>query len=260
MKNGDFTKRKFLDFPLTRQHKKCAELLRISYENSLKKQPIDEEIGAYHRLASWMEYSKLNNNLPQTIADRFHEHASLAFIQYKEHNLLPYIRQDDKQAGEKSWGFSIYLDNIRSAHNVGSILRTVEAFGLGNVHFSEKTPFANHKQVQDAAMGTVDWVECFENADLTKLPRPIIALETSENAMSVYDYIFPENFTLVVGNEEYGCSEKTLQAADIILEIPLRGRKNSLNVANAFAIAAGEISRQKTLPGEFESEGDCCCE
>lgn len=247
MKNGDFTKRKFLDFPPSRQHKKCAELLRISYEKILQNQPADDEIEAYSMLASWMHYPTLPSLNPQSIADCFHEHASLAFMQHKEHNLLPSIRQGDKQIAKPSLGLSIYLDNIRSAHNVGSILRTIEAFSLGEVHFSDKTPFSTHKQVQDAAMGADQWIQCHENANLKNLPHPIIALETSETAISIYDYIFPKNFTLVVGNEEYGCSQETLQEADVILEIPLRGRKNSLNVANAFAIAAGEISRQKTL-------------
>ncbi|MGA8165369.1 MAG: TrmH family RNA methyltransferase [Waddliaceae bacterium] len=49
----------------------------------------------------------------------------------------------------------------------------------------------------------------------------------------------------MVGNEEYGCSTEVKRCGQIFLEIPLRGRKNSLNVANAFAIAAAEMTRQK---------------
>ena len=51
--------------------------------------------------------------------------------------------------------------------------------------------------------------------------------------------------TFPLGNEEYGCSKETLAMADYLLTIPLYGRKNSLNVSNAFAIAAQEICRQK---------------
>jgi tRNA G18 (ribose-2'-O)-methylase SpoU len=141
---------------------------------------------------------------------------------------------------------SIYLDNIRSAHNVGSIIRTTEAFSLGTLHFSDKTPYIDNKQVKDTAMGTQGWVECRSNMLLKDLPRPIIILETAHNAIPIHDFIFPDQFTLVVGNEEYGCSDESIQLADIALEIPLVGKKNSLNVANAFAIAAYEIRKQRT--------------
>lgn len=254
MKNGDFTKRKFLSFPLERQHKKCAELLRISYDKCAQNHPIEEELNAYHQLAEWMEIPKLESSHLKSISDRYHKHSQQALLHYKEHNLLPNIRKGDRPVAKKSWDIAIYLDHIRSAHNVGSILRTVEAFALGDVHFSEDTPFSTNKHVQDAAMGAEQWVKCFPDAQLETLPHPIIVMETSESAIPLHDFVFPETFTLVVGNEEYGCSEKTLQLADVIIEIPLRGRKNSLNVANAFAITAGEISRQKNIYNRLTGE------
>lgn len=245
MKNGDFTKRKFLDFPVERQHKKCAEVLRVAYEKLASGDSIEEEINVYQDLVEWMGYPKHSMRTHKEISDSYHKHARLALLKHKEHNLLPLVRQGDKGSAEKSWDLSIYLDHIRSAHNVGSILRTVEAFSLGDVYFSDNTPFCSNKQVQDTAMGVEQWVKCFANIKLENLSRPFIAMETSACAVSLFDFLFPDKFTLVIGNEEYGCSENTLQLADIIIEIPLRGRKNSLNVANAFAIAAGEISRQK---------------
>ena len=60
---------------------------------------------------------------------------------------------------------------------------------------------------------------------------------------------FPFNyysiFTLILGNEEYGISDKVLKEVDFLIKIPMMGRKNSLNIANAFAIAAYEIRRKK---------------
>ncbi|HEV8052174.1 MAG TPA: TrmH family RNA methyltransferase [Parachlamydiaceae bacterium] len=254
MKNGDFTKPKFLAFPLERQHKKCAEILRISYEKSISQKSFDDEMEAYSILAKWMDYPELSIHSHKDISDRYHEHATQALLKHKEHNLLPKVRQGDRQSAETPWEIAVYLDNIRSAHNVGSILRTVEAFSLGSVHFSKNTPFTSNKQVQDTTMGAEKWIECSSNANLQDLPRPLIVMETSDSAIPLYDFIFPEIFTLVVGNEEYGCSEATLQNADVILEIPLRGHKNSLNVANAFAVAAGEIARQKGLQPHLKGD------
>jgi tRNA G18 (ribose-2'-O)-methylase SpoU len=241
----DFTKRKFLNLPIQRQHKKCAELLRCLYEKNFKDGLEEEKI--YNQLMSRMEQANLDAFTHQTLADRYHWHNQLAGISKKEHHFLPKIRTGDRSYSEDSWPVDIYLDHLRSAHNVGSILRTVEALAMRTVYFSLNMPFIDHKQVQDASMGTYQWISCQRNSNLSLLSRPLIALETSDSAINLYDFIFPSSFTLIVGNEEYGCSDETLKAADYIIEIPLRGRKNSLNVANAFAIVAGEVQRQKRL-------------
>ena len=165
-----------------------------------------------------------------------------------EYDLLPRVKSRDR---EKPLGpslpVSVYLDNIRSAHNIGSILRTVEAFGLGEIFFSPATPFVDHPQVKKTSMGAYHYVKCKKMDQINALPRPLIVLETCEHALPIHDFAFPEAFTLAIGNEEYGCSRDLLLHADVILEIPLRGRKNSLNVANAFAIAAAEIVKQKGI-------------
>jgi tRNA G18 (ribose-2'-O)-methylase SpoU len=138
----------------------------------------------------------------------------------------------------------VYLERLRSAHNVGSILRTVEGLGLGTVYFAEGTPFIDHHQVKSCSMESYNWVNCFKIHSLSELPRPLILLETGDDATGVHEFQFPDTFTLAVGNEETGCSDSLLAAADCIVQIPMRGRKNSLNVANAFALTAGEIVRQ----------------
>ncbi|WP_068466881.1 TrmH family RNA methyltransferase [Candidatus Protochlamydia phocaeensis] len=241
----DFTKRKFLALSSESQHKKCAELLRRLYEKGCGADL--EEWAVYKELLHWTGQPALPSFSPQAIADRYHWHNKCAGISKKEHHLLPSIRTGDRSHSPEPWPIAVYLDRLRSAHNVGSILRTVEALGLGTVYFSPDTPFVDHKQVQDASMGAYQWVSCQRDADLSMPQRPLIALETSEEAIALYDFIFPSSFTLIVGNEEYGCSEESLRQADYLVEIPLRGRKNSLNVANAFAMAGGEIQRQRRL-------------
>lgn len=243
----DFTKRKFIALDREKQHKKCAELLRVVYLKEINQQSSLAEREIYQQLMEWMETPATPSPSIQTIADLYHHHLQEASLSKKEHHLLPQVRKGDRPKSEEPWPIAVYLDHLRSAHNVGSIIRTAEAFSFGSLYFSPQTPFITHKQVQDAAMGADQWVSCSEGIALSSLPRPIIALETSPQATSLYEMIFPSTFSLVVGNEEYGCSEEVLQSADFLVEIPLRGRKNSLNVANAFAVAAGEIARRKTL-------------
>jgi tRNA G18 (ribose-2'-O)-methylase SpoU len=244
----EFTQRKFLSLSFEQQHKKCAEFIRQLYELAGTGADQDEW-DAYNQLLTWMniETNPQEEMSPKEMADRYHWHLQQAKMSKREHHLLPQVRKGDRQEAAQPWEIGIYLDHIRSAHNVGSILRTVEALRLGSIYFSEQTPFIDHKQVQDTSMGAYAWVNCAQEQDLAQLKRPLIVLETSPDAISLYDFIFPETFTLAVGNEEYGCSDAILEAADYLVEIPIRGHKNSLNVANAFAIVAGEISRQKRI-------------
>lgn len=242
MKRFDFTERSFLSLPLYKRHKVCWQLLGQLYRSLLEggKEGMEE----YRRLIAWMGEEPLNLTL-EGISDRYHYHRALAGIELKEHSLLPAVRCGDREVGEPLWPIALYLDNMRSAHNVGSILRTAEALRLGTLFLSPKTPTPESKKVRDTAMGAADWIPWHSAAALEELPRPLFALETCDDAEPLWGFPFPASFTLAIGNEEYGCSEATLRAADALIAIPLRGRKNSLNAACAFAVAAAEIARQR---------------
>lgn len=235
-----FTKRKFLSLPIETQHKKCAELLRQLYETSQA-----ELFRYYNEIQEWMGQDTLATNTQEILSDRYHQHLKRANVYLTECTLLPRVRQGDREEPlAPQLEIHTYLDQIRSAHNVGSILRTVEAFHLGTVFFSTDTPHEQHPQVQKTAMGCSSSIDSVHNASLQDLPRPLIAFETSPVAIPLDDYLFPYPCCVAIGNEEYGLSEEVLTQADAIVEIPLYGRKNSLNVANAFAIAAAAISQQ----------------
>lgn len=203
--------------------------------------PLFEEYSAW---LSWMKLHPYSYIDLKQLADRYHWHLSESARSIKEHNLLPSLRTGDREPKSVFLPVAIYLDNLRSAYNVGSILRTAEALRIGRIYFSEKTPFIDNEKVTRTSMGASEMVPCFQKVPLSGLPRPIIALDTSDEAIPVANYLFPGSFTLVLGNEEYGVSNETLALVDLILEIPLLGAKNSLNVACAFAIAAAEIRRQ----------------
>jgi len=231
----DFTKRKFLSLSPVQQDKLLAELLRTLYIDG-------GDVELYNLWQGWRGGQSLSDDR-EAIADAYHKHMQAAGLSLREHRLLPRLREGDKESCSEKLSLAVYLDNLRSAHNVGSIVRSSEAFGLGTIYFSETTPFIDHKQVKDASMGCDKWVVCERVKSLEVLPRPIIALETSFDAKPLSDFVFPKEGTLALGNEEYGCSKALLAAADVVVEIPLYGRKNSLNVANAFAVAAAAVRR-----------------
>jgi tRNA G18 (ribose-2'-O)-methylase SpoU len=240
-----FTKYKFLNLEEKQKHKKLSEILRLIYEETLKKNNVENALSHYHEIIQWINLEQLKAINLETLSDRYHFHLRKAKYNLKENNLLPSIRKNDRKASKEFGALSIYLDNIRSAHNIGSILRTTEAFRLGTVCFSVDTPFINNKKILKTAMGTETITPCIENYSIDTLQKPIIALETSDDAISLHEFIFPKNFTLVLGNEEYGISDSILKKTDYLLEIPLIGIKNSINVACAFAIVAAEIQKQK---------------
>lgn len=229
-----FTQEKFLSLTKKRQHKHAGLHLRMLFEEGI---PLDLH---YRAMESWLALPPLDEK-KENLIDRFHLHMKEGAVSIPEDRLL--VKQLDSLSETPFGTVTTYLESLRSAYNIGNILRTVEALRLGPVVFSEKMPTASHPKVKKTAMGTESIIPT-KQGDLTSLPRPLIALETALDAPSLYDFTFPKTFTLLLGNEEYGLKEETLRAADHIIQIPLVGSKNSLNVANAFAITASFIKNQ----------------
>lgn len=233
---GCWTENKFLNLPKEQQHKKASELLREIHHGRMDLSEV------YHKMCSWLALPSIDSGSFQALSDRFHMHLGQAGVSWQEHNLLV-IRSSDKESSVPFLPIAIYLDNLRSAFNVGSILRTVEAFRIGAVYFSSATPFIDNVKVQKTSMGTFDKIACQQISSLESLPRPFVALETADFAPPIGSFTFPESFTLLLGNEEYGLSKEVLTMVDQFVQIPLLGNKNSLNVASAFAIAASVIRK-----------------
>lgn len=233
-----FAKPKFLSLPKERQHKKLALLLKEAYIEKVGGKDPADFIALYQKYADWIGVEIPPLTTLKEISDAFHTHARLAAFNLRENSLLPTPRTFDTAKEQHKLPFYVYLDNLRSAFNVGSIIRTAECFGFSKVFFSKDTPTHLCTKVQKSAMGTHEWVECVATPSLDNLPRPLIVLETVEEAPSIFDFAFPPSFTIILGNEEYGVSDALLKEADLFVRIPLLGKKGSLNVANAFAIAA----------------------
>jgi len=253
--NKNFTKKKFLKFDIKKQHKKLSEILREIYEKILLKQYTNHLFNHYFQICNWIGIDHIDTLDLKEISNRYHFHLKKADVSLKEHNLLPTLRSiDGRNIDEKPFlENAIYLDHLRSAFNVGNIIRTCEALRIGRIYFDEKTPFIENEKVQKTSMGSYQLTKCINTFNLNDLPRPFIGLDTSDKSLSIHEFIFPEKFTLILGNEEYGISNKMLKEIDYLIEIPMLGFKNSINVASAFAICANEIRRQKlsTIKNNF---------
>lgn len=142
------------------------------------------------------------------------------------------------------------LDNIRSAYNVGSILRTCDALGIKDVHFCGITPSGDDRQVQKTSLGAEKNIKMLYYGDtytdieaLRTKGYKIIGLELSKRSIDLSEAPAGIKAVLVVGNEVSGLSEETMTQCDALIQIPMKGIKESLNVSVAFGIAAYELLR-----------------
>lgn len=144
--------------------------------------------------------------------------------------------------------FYVVCDNIRSLENIGSIFRTADAVGVSRIFLCgiSGTP-PNHK-IAKTALGADKTVPFEYHAQTWRLVRSlkehgvrIMALEQDTQAID-YRELKPEfPLALIVGNEVRGISKKILEHTDDIISLPMVGKKESLNVAVAFGIAAYTI-------------------
>ena len=141
---------------------------------------------------------------------------------------------------------NVLLDNIRSAWNVGSILRTADGFGFAHAYLCGITPTPENKDVQKAALGADEFVTWSHHMDAVKLVKGlkkedwrVWALEEDEYAQPIDQIANPTlNTVLIVGSEVTGVDPALLDLTDNIFYIPMRGQKRSFNVAVAFGVAA----------------------
>lgn len=160
------------------------------------------------------------------------------------------IRSNDAGRVPDRAPYVAVADNIRSAFNMGGILRTADFFGVEKLYISGYTPAPDHPGVRKTALGadaSVPWeaVPCVRDLidRLRGMGYRIYALETSDNAKDISSFtpVFPN--ALLLGNERFGLDPDVVAMADEVLEIPSHGSKNSLNVVSAFAVAAAFFRR-----------------
>ncbi len=144
---------------------------------------------------------------------------------------------------------TVIADNLRSRYNLGAIYRTAECVKARWMYLCGITAFPPLNACLKTAMGTqerVPYTLVSQTAEAIRYCRkdglPVLALETASHAVNLFEYKPEKPVALILGNEALGIEEEILQQADGVLYIPTYGWKNSLNVSNAFALAAYHLS------------------
>ena len=152
------------------------------------------------------------------------------------------------------------LYNIRILHNVGSIFRTADAAGISKIYLCGYTPAPVDKfgrkrwQIAKVSLGAEDYLEWEKVKSVTKLIKKlkaekykIFAIEQNKKSRPFNKIKLAQKektrVAILVGAETKGLPKDILEKADDILEIPMKGQKESLNVSVAFGIVAFSLGR-----------------
>jgi len=148
----------------------------------------------------------------------------------------------------------LVLDNIRSVHNVGSIFRTADACGVSKIYLTGQTPTPidrfgrDRKDLAKVALGAeknIVWEQADSSLEVLKNLKAdgfqVISIEQSENSVDYKKVEAKEKMVFVLGAEVEGLSKSVLDLSDIVAEIPMKGKKESLNVSVAAGVALFRI-------------------
>jgi tRNA G18 (ribose-2'-O)-methylase SpoU len=151
----------------------------------------------------------------------------------------------------------VLLDNVRSLYNTGSIFRTADGAGVERIVLCGITPRPDQgsrqrRAIAKTALGAEENVPFEYEADardaLERLRAEgchIVAVETSANAVSLFEWAPSGPVCLVFGHERDGVSPDLTPQIDAVVRVPMLGQKRSLNVSSAAAVILYEIVRQR---------------
>jgi len=146
--------------------------------------------------------------------------------------------------------FVLVIPSIRSGHNVGAMFRTGDAFGVDKIYICGYTVTPPHPQLDKVSLGAETWIPWEQKKQTGRLLKNlkkqgfnIVALEQTEKSVDITKWKPKFPLALVLGNEVRGVDKKLLDLCDAHIEIPMQGKKESLNVSVAAGVAMYEISR-----------------
>ncbi len=140
----------------------------------------------------------------------------------------------------------VILLNIRSTYNVGAVFRTADGAGVSKIYLVGFTPAPIDRfgrkveKIHKTALGAEETV-AFEKIEIEALEAlikkiqaegfKVVAVEQTENSVLLNNFKVPEKVVYIFGSETDGVDEKTLDLVDQVLELPMLGKKESLNVS-----------------------------
>lgn len=234
------TIRKLLTLKESTRHRKMVAVLKelegeISRDKTLNTTYIKELLDIINRDFNNARIKELSNSPLSLRSINSIRHIIMGSLSM-EPSEWDFYSPEDGEGEREILPISIYLDDLRSPFNIGSLFRTSECFGIEKVLLSKDTTSPEHKRAIRTSMGCIERVE-WQVIDPSKIEGPIFALELGGTPIDEFE--FPKKGTVIIGSEELGVSPENLKLCDSSfgrVTIPLYGNKSSLNVASATAI------------------------
>ena len=151
---------------------------------------------------------------------------------------------------------TLVLDNVRSEMNVGSVLRTADAFLIERVMLCGITPIPPKAEIHKTALGAEDsvtWEHCATTLEAVKRLRDegyrVCSVEQVHDSVSLERFTVngSDKVAIVLGNEVKGVSQDVVDASDLCVELPQEGTKHSLNISCCAAIVMWHLYSQLRL-------------
>ncbi len=262
-----FTEKKFNGLSEKTKLKKIADQLKNYRDSLLKKQEYDlSSLKLFHKyLEKDQNLCSIHQKLSEVLtagdyqAKIEHAHFLFHFLMQEigyplsEKQFIEVTTSDNQNFStqNRNQNFVIILENLRSAFNVGSILRLCDAFNVGKIYLTGLTARMSDDKVLKTSKESQHYLDIQRTEDITSLIEnlkeenyKIVAADTFKEAVEIKDFKFPLKTALIFGNEEIGISQRTLALCDNFVKIAMLGFKNSINVANAASIFLYEYSKQ----------------
>ena len=145
---------------------------------------------------------------------------------------------------------TIILDNVLDTYNVGSIFRLADAIAAQKVILCGETLTPPNSRIKKASINTTGWIdwayapsaiEAIAQLKIQNSKFKIVAVEQDKRSKPFYEVKYEFPLALVVGNETTGISQKVLDMADSIVELPMWGINKSLNVMVSLGIVLYKV-------------------
>lgn len=143
---------------------------------------------------------------------------------------------------------AVIAHNIRSMHNVGSIFRACDCFGVEKLYITGYTATPPRREIEKVSLGTEEFVDWEYRDDVVGLVKElkdqgytIASLEIDERSVPIGDFKTEKPVALILGHEVDGVPPEIRDMSDVILEIPAVGHKTALNISVATGIALHEL-------------------
>lgn len=190
------------------------------------------------------ELYKVSKELFKSISDTDNPQGILAVVEFEDYKLKDTLKDNN---------FFVVLDRVQDPGNMGTIIRTADAFGANAVIVTSGCVDVYNPKTIRSTMGSILQIPIVHIGDIKEVIKDLKDLGVSVIATSLntdkylYDIDFKRDCAIIIGNEANGISEEILDFSDQLVKIPMLGRAESLNAGVASAVLMYEVSRQRNV-------------